>query len=139
MDPTNASVAEQIARAASELEQQRTGQVPRSVTVALSEDTLVVTLHGVLTPAEKVLSQSPAGAAQVQEFHRQLFASSCAPLLEDIRRITGVGVRQARADVETGAGTVMHVFATGTVVQVFLLAGRVPADTWSGSKPGDQP
>jgi hypothetical protein len=33
----------------------------------------------------------------------------------------------------------MHVFATGTVVQVFLLAGRVPADTWSGSKPGDQP
>ena len=48
----------------------------RSVTVVLSEDTLVITLHGALSPAEKALAQSPAGAAQVQEFHRQLFANS---------------------------------------------------------------
>jgi len=29
------------------------------------------------------------------------------------------------------------VFTTGTVVQVFLLAHSVPAESWSGSEPSD--
>ena len=74
MDKPNSTMAQQIAQAASAFEQRRTGHVPKSVTVVLSEDTLVITLHGALSPAEKALAKSPAGAAQVQEFHRQLFA-----------------------------------------------------------------
>ena len=70
LDPT---MAQQIAQAAIAFQQQRTGHEPKSVAVVLSEDTLVITLHGALSPAEKALAQSPAGAAQVQEFHRQLF------------------------------------------------------------------
>jgi uncharacterized protein YbcI len=46
------------------------------VTVVLSDDTLVVTLHEALSPAEKALACTPEGAVQVQEFHRQLFKSS---------------------------------------------------------------
>jgi uncharacterized protein YbcI len=137
MDKTSSTVAQRIARAASAFERQRTGHAPRSVTVVLSEDTLVVTLHGALTPAEKALAGSPAGAAQVQEFHRQLFTTSCEPLRQEIKRITGVEVREATAEVETTTGTVVKVFTTGTLVQVFLLAHSVPADTWSGSGPGD--
>ena len=76
--------------------------------------------------------EQPAGAAQVQEFHRQLFTSACGPLREEIKRIAGVGVREATAEVETATGTVVHVFTTGTIVQVFLLAHSVPGDTWSG-------
>jgi uncharacterized protein YbcI len=125
-------MAKQIARAASEFEQQLTGQQPRSVTVVLCDETLVITLHGVLSPAERDLAQSPAGAAQVQEFHRELFLNSCGPLRQAIARITGVEVRQATADVEPATGTVVRVFSTGTVVQVFLLAGRVEADNWGG-------
>jgi hypothetical protein len=30
------------------------------------------------------------------------------------------------------------VFTSGTVVQVFLLARGVPADTWSGNEPAKQ-
>ena len=52
--------------------------------VVLSDSTLVVTLHGALSPAEKALAQSPAGAAQGQEFHRQLFASSSDALRQEI-------------------------------------------------------
>jgi hypothetical protein len=29
----------------------------------------------------------------------------------------------------------MKVFTSGTVVQVFLLAGNLPAETWSDHKP----
>ena len=122
------TMAQQIARAAVTFERQRTGHAPGSVTVVLSGDTLVITLHGALSPAEKALAQSPAGAGQVQEFHRQLFANSSDWLRQEIKRIAGVEVREATAEVET---------ATGTVVQVFLLAGSVSAGTWSGSEPND--
>jgi len=135
MGNSNSTVAKQIAEAASAFEQKLTGHAPKSVTVVLSENTLVITLHGALSPAEKALAQSSAGAAQVQEFHRQLFASSFAALREEIKRITGVEVREATAEVETGTGTVVKVFTSGTVVQVFLLADNVPTDIWTASAP----
>jgi uncharacterized protein YbcI len=130
MDQSKSTVAQQIARAASAFQHERTGHVPSSVTVVLSGDTLVITLHGALSPAEKALARSAAGAAQVQDFHRQLFTNSAATLREQIQRITGVQVREAVAEVETATGTVMQVFTSGTMVQVFQLACSVPADTW---------
>ena len=103
------------------------------MTVVLGAATLVVTLHGALSPAEQVLAKSAAGAAQVQKFHRQLFANSCEPLRQEIKRITGVDVREATAEVEPMTGTVVQVFTTGTMVQVFQLAQNVPADNWGGN------
>jgi uncharacterized protein YbcI len=132
MDQSNLTMAEQVARVAMAFEQRRTGHLPERATVVLSEDTLVVTLHGALSPAEKVLASSPAGAARVQEFHRQLFLSSCEALRQEIKKITGVEVREATAEVETTTGTVVHAFTTGTVVQVFLLAAGLPSSTWNG-------
>src|SRR6202521_4398429 len=130
MEKSNAnSMAQQIAQAAIAFEQRRTGNhVPKSVTVVLSEGTLVITLHEALSPAEKALAQSPAGAAQMQEYHRQLFASSASSLRQEIHRITGMEVREATAEVEPTTGAVVQAFTTGTVVQVFLLCGSVPAE-----------
>ena len=136
MQDSKFSMAQQVARAASDFQSQRTGHTPKSVTVVLSESTLVVTLHGALSPAEQVLAKSPAGAAQVQEFHRQLFTSNSESLRQEIMRITGVEVREATAEIEATTGTVVHVFTSGTMVQVFLLARSLPAETWSG--PVDQ-
>jgi uncharacterized protein YbcI len=134
MENLDSTVAHRIAQVASAFEQRRSGRVPKSVTVVLSENTLVITLHGTLTPAEKALAMSPEGAAQVQEFHRQLFDNTADALRQEIKRITGVEVREAAAEVEPHTGTVVKVFTTGTVVQVFLLASDVPADSWSGNK-----
>jgi uncharacterized protein YbcI len=80
------TIAQQVAQAASAFQQQRTGHAPKSVTVVLSENTLVITLHGALTPAEQAVASDPAGAARVQEFHRQLFADSSEALRQDISR-----------------------------------------------------
>jgi uncharacterized protein YbcI len=133
MNETNANITEQLASAARRLQEQRTGHAPKSVTVFISDDTLVVTLHDALTPAEKALARSPEGAAQVQEFHRQLFANSTAEMREEIMRITGRQVREGAAEVETVTGTVVHAFTTGAMVQVFLLKEEVlPAVTSSG-------
>ena len=133
MDNSNSAMARQVALAACDFERRRTGNSPKSVTVVLSENTLVITLHGALSPAEKALAKTAAGAAQVQEFHRELFDNSADSLRQEIRRITGVDVRERAVEVEPTTGTVVKAFTTGTVVQVFLLADSVTAGTWSGS------
>lgn len=132
-------MAQQIAQAALAFEKERTGQAPRSVTVVLSENTLVITLHGALSLAEQALAKSPQGAAQVQEFHRQLFVNASDSLRREIKRITGVEVREATAEIEPATGTVVGVFTSGTTVQVYLLAQNVPAATWTGNGRGDHP
>src|SRR5436305_964607 len=113
MDKSNFTMAEQVAQAASDFQIQRTGHAPRAVTVVLSEDTLVITLHEALSPAEVVLTQTPGGAAQVQEYHRQLFESSADALRQEIKRITGVAVHEAAVEVETTTGAVVHAFTSG--------------------------
>jgi uncharacterized protein YbcI len=138
MAETDSTMAQQIAQAAIRFAEGQTGHVPESATVVLSEDTLVVTLHGALSPAEKALAKTPAGAAQVQEFHRQLFTTTSEPLRQEIERITGVTVREVAAEIETTTGTMVHVFTSGAMVQVFLLARSLPAETWSGRGPVDQ-
>jgi uncharacterized protein YbcI len=132
------SMAHQIARAAREFEHQRTGNIPSSVTVVQSDGTLVITLHGALSPAERALAQSPAGAAQVQEFHRQLFANASDSLRQEIKRITGVAVREATSEVEPASGTVVGVFTTGTTVQVYLLTESIAQESWNGNGSGNK-
>jgi len=131
LDPT---MAERVAQAISVFQERRTGHPPKAVTIVLSDDTLVVTLHEALSPAEKALASTLEGAAQVQEFHRELFRNSVGLLREEIQRITGMAVGEAAAEVETTTGAVVHAFTSGTMVQVFRLAGRIPAETWNGSE-----
>ena len=135
MDKPPSKMAEQIAQVVIEFERQRTGHAPHSVTVVLSDHTLVITVHGFLSPIEKSAAKNPEGAAQLQEFHRQVFLASSEALRQKIRAITGVDVCQSTAEVDPKTGTVVQVFTTGTVVQVFLLVGNVTTDTWSSDDP----
>ena len=138
MDKSNGTMAEQVGQAATAFERERTGHGPKSVTVLLSDDTLVVTMHGALSAGEQALVCTPEGAPHVREFYRQLFANASGAFRQEIKRITGVAVHEATAEIETTTGIVAKVFTTGTVVQVFLLSGSVPPDTWSGNGPSDQ-
>ena len=121
MNKTESDIAQELALVASRCQERRTGRPPTAVTVVLGGDTLVVTLLDALTLAEKALATSPAGAAQVQEFHRQLFANSTDDIRHEIKRITGRQVREAAAEIDTATGTVVHTFTTGAMVQVFHL------------------
>lgn len=136
LDPT---MAQQVAQAIITSQEQRTGYPPKAVTLVLSDETLVVTLHEALSPAEKALSRTPEGALQIQEYHRQLFQDSVDLLRQEIKRITGVAVGEAATEMETMTGAIVHAFTTGTMVQVFQLAGRIPASTWNGNGSNDLP
>ena len=133
MNNKDSTVARQIAEAARAFQKETTGYEPKAVTVVLSEDTLVVTLHDALTPAERDLSKSAAGLAQVQEFHRQLFATCSDSLRKEVKRISGREVRESAAEVEPTSGAVVHAFTAGTMVQVFLLTPAETAKTFDKS------
>lgn len=124
MDKSNSRIAKQVAGAAAAFQQQMTGRLPSAVTVVLSEDTVIITLRGVLSPAEMALAKSGEDAARLRELHRSLFTTASEPLRRQISDITGVDVCEASMEVDT---------STGTAVQVFGLAQAVPADSWSGS------
>lgn len=128
MNQSDTEIAEKLALIASQLQTQRTGHAPKSVTVVLGADTLVVTLHEALTPAEKALAQTIEGAAQVQEFHRQLFANASDDMRREIERITGRKVHEGAAEVELATGTVVHAFTTGAMVQIYLFAPEGPLE-----------
>jgi uncharacterized protein YbcI len=128
MNESKSPLTRQVARVAGALQQKRTGVAPKAVTAILSEDTLVVTLDDALTPAEKALIGTPQGAGQVQEFHRQLFASSSDSMRQEIKKITGREVREATAEIDTGTGAIGHTFKSGAMVQVFLLTPEADSD-----------
>lgn len=134
MDRIELTIAQQLANAARDFQTKQTGRAPSNVTVAVSEDTLVFTLHEVLSPVEQALAKSAEGAANLREYHKQLFGNSADSLRKEIERITGRKVREAAAEIDPGTGSVTHVFTTGTTVQVFLMDGAVPSQD---SIPGD--
>jgi uncharacterized protein YbcI len=138
MTQSTETMAEQIAQAATTFQQQRTGLQPKAVSVMLGGDTVVVTLHGALSPAEQAMVQSPHGAAKVLEFHRHLFLNASDTLRQEIKRITGMEVLEGSAEVDPTCGPVLHVFPSGTMVQMFLLSGKLPSGYFdAGNKTGE--
>jgi uncharacterized protein YbcI len=127
MDQSQGAIGQKIARAARAFEKWRTKHGRKWVAVFMNEDTIVIALHDSLTVAEKALAQSPVGAAQVREFHQQLFANVSATLLREIKSITGMEVRDTTAEIEPTTGSVVQVFTTDTVGEEFLLAPGEPA------------
>lgn len=117
----SADFSKQLAEIALSMQSERTGHSPKAVTVVATDETVVLTLHEALTPAEKILARSESGAAKVEQYHRALFAVSCDELRKEIQRLTGRKVREAAVVVEPATGAIVHAFTSGTVVQIFQL------------------
>ena len=118
---SSSQLSKELAQIALAMQSERTGHTPKAVTVVASEETIVLTLHEALTPAEKILASTESGAAKVEQYHRALFAVSCDELRNEIQRLTGRKVREAAVVVEPATGAIVHAFTSGTVVQIFQL------------------
>ena len=65
MDTTQLTMVQQLAEAARTFQLQQTGRAPSDVTVVMEKDTLMVTLHEALSPAEQALARQPGGSRQL--------------------------------------------------------------------------
>jgi len=136
VDPANFS--KELAQIALAMQSERTGHTPKAVTVVASDETVVLTLHEALTPAEKILARTESGATKVEQYHRALFAVSCDELRKEIQRLTGRRVREAAVVVEPATGAIVHAFTSGTVVQIFQLEPHGVATHVSAGLPSEQ-
>jgi len=139
MSASTATVSQQLAEMALAMQASRTGHSPKAVTVVASDETIVVTLHEALTPAEKILARSERGASQVENYHRALFAVSCDELRAEIQRLTGRKVREAAVVVEPATGAIVHAFTSGTIVQIFQLEPHGIATQVTAGMPPSSP
>ena len=139
MSASTATVSQQLAEMALAMQASRTGHTPKAVTVVASDETIVVTLHEALTPAEKILARSERGASQVENYHRALFAVSCDELRAEIQRLTGRKVREAAVVVEPATGAIVHAFTSSTVVQIFQLEPHGIATQVTAGMPPSSP
>jgi uncharacterized protein YbcI len=139
---TSANFSKELAEIALTMQSERTGHTPKAVTVVASDETVVLTLHEALSPAERILARTESGAAKVEQYHRALFAVSCDELRLEIQRLTGRKVREAAVVVEPATGAIVHAFTSGTVVQIFQLephgvathvAAGIPQDSGDAS------
>lgn len=133
MDNSIMTIAKQVAQAASDFQLERTGHAPRSITVVLSEETLVITLHEGLSPAERILARNPDGEIEVQEFHRRQFENSAHSLRQEIKRITRAAVSKTTTEIEAATGDIVYALTTGPMVKVFQLVSTIPEEHWDGA------
>jgi uncharacterized protein YbcI len=115
------NLSSDLTQIALSMQAERTGHAPKGVTVVANDNTIVFTFKEALTPAEKILAQTEAGAAKVEQYHRALFAVSCDELRKEISRLTGRRVREAAVALEPATGALVHAFASGTIVHIFEL------------------
>jgi uncharacterized protein YbcI len=120
------TIAQQLARSACVSERRQAFHGRDWVVVFLNETTIVIALHCSLTEAEKAQFQSPAGAARVREFHRQLFKNKSAPLVRQIKRLTGMEVMNTTVEFQPETDSVVHFITTNTVGEDFLRAVTLP-------------
>ena len=133
----SADLSKELAHLALAMQSERTGHTPKAVTVVATEETVVLTLHEALTPAEKILARTESGAAKVEQYHRALFAVSCDELRKEIQRLTGRKVREAAVVVEPATGAIVHAFTSGAVVQIFQLEPHGMATHVSAGVPSE--
>lgn len=127
----NANIARQVFEVVTAVELQNEGHLPRAVSVVLCGRTLVITLEGVLSQFEQELIKSSTGAAQVQEFHQQLFLKEPTAFWREISRITGLRFRTEASSDDPVVCACVNVFGSGTVVNVSLLEDFVENSSWS--------
>ena len=117
LSPRKPTMSQRLARAAYTLENARTHHGRPWVAVFMIEKTIVIALHGSLTPAEQSLANSPAGNTLVSQFHRQLLAN--ARLRQKITDITGMGVFATAVEIDAKRGSVVLLFTTDTAPEEY--------------------
>ena len=120
-------LARQVARAIGCFEHALLGRVPRSVTVVVRDDGLVVTLHESFSPLERRLAATDGADCRIEDFHHDMFDSSRDALLQHVRQRTGVALDAGLVHVDAATGSILKTFTTDPSVELFLLGQGLPA------------
>ncbi|WP_188624382.1 DUF2294 domain-containing protein [Caldalkalibacillus thermarum] len=121
---TKGSVEDQISRALTRWEKEYLGRGSILVKTDILRNMIIVTLKGVLTPAEHKLAQTHEGLLSVKKIRSDLIESGRHELERIVKEITGEDVVSFHTDVSTRTGERIMVFVLGDNLEKKLLNGE---------------
>ncbi|MBU9712905.1 DUF2294 domain-containing protein [Evansella tamaricis] len=110
MKKTKGSVEAEISKILTQWEKDYLGRGSVSVKTDILRDMIIVTLHGILTPAEYALCQTKEGKATVKKTRSDLVETDVSTLKELILKVTGKEVKCFHTDLSTSSGERIIVF-----------------------------
>ncbi|MFC0473365.1 DUF2294 domain-containing protein [Halalkalibacter kiskunsagensis] len=110
MVQTKGTVEAAISKALTQWEKDFLGRGPVSVKTDILRDMIIVTLKGILTPAEYALCQKDEGRLSIKKIRSELVESGRETLGELIEQLVNVEVITFHTDISTKTGERIMVF-----------------------------
>ncbi|MGM0903755.1 DUF2294 domain-containing protein [Mesobacillus maritimus] len=110
MEKSKGAIEAEISKAITQWEKDFLGRGSVSVKSDILRDMIIVTLKGVLTPAEYSVSQTKEGLLSIKKIRSELVESGIMELKEIILAITRVEVQSFHTDISTNTGERIMVF-----------------------------
>lgn len=110
MNKTKGFIESEISKALTQWEKEFLGRGSVSVKTDILRDMIIVSLRGILTPAEYILCESKEGMLSVKRNRSDLVESGNEELKEIIYDITGEEVKTFHTDISTRTGERIMVF-----------------------------
>jgi uncharacterized protein YbcI len=110
MNKTKGSFESEISKAITKWEKDYLGRGPISVKSDILRDMIIVTLYGILTPAEYKLCKDKEGITTIKKTRTDLVESGIEELKEVIFNITGNKIVSFHTDLSTRTGERIMVF-----------------------------
>lgn len=110
MNKSKGSIEAEISKALTKWEKDFLGRGSVSVKTDILRDMIIVSLQGILTPAEYALCESKEGMLSVKQIRSSLVESGVDELKEMIFQITEEQVKSFHTDLSTQTGERIMVF-----------------------------
>ena len=110
MEKTKGSIESDISKLLTQWEKDYLGRGSVSVKTDILRDMIIVTLRGVLTPAEYALCETKEGRLSIKRTRSDLVESGVEELKKIISEKTGEEVKNFHTDLSTATGERMMIF-----------------------------
>jgi uncharacterized protein YbcI len=110
MDKSKGMVESEISRALTHWEKEYLGRGSLTVKSDILRDMIIVTLRGILTPAEYALCKDREGILSIKNTRTSLVESGIEDLKKIIHEITGLEIVNFHTDLSTRTGERIMVF-----------------------------
>jgi uncharacterized protein YbcI len=110
MNKTKGAIEAEISKALTQWEKDFLGRGSVSVKADILRDMVIVSLRGILTPAEYSLCETKEGILSIKKIRSDLIELGIEDLQKIIMDLTGVEVKSFHTDISTRTGERIMVF-----------------------------
>jgi len=117
---TQGQVEAAITTALTKFERDHLGRGPKAARSYIVEDMVVVRLEGILSPAERQLSEETGGVELIKQMRTRLIESSSDQLCALVCEETGLSVTTMHSDISARTGERLFVFELAEDLEALL-------------------